>query len=125
VALGARRPLGAPHLLVFVPTSDRHGRKLKGPSWTRPTLETLGRPFRGATAYPKGKGVWRDDGADGKLVFDDTTIVFSYIAKEDLTPSSLGELKAFLHRLGRDTHQGEVGMVLDGRYIGINVFDEA
>jgi hypothetical protein len=123
-ALGASQPLGTAHLMIFVPSADRNGKKLRGSSWTKPTLRTLGRLFRGATAYPKGLGVWRDDAAEGKLIFDDTTIVFSYIAPEDLTPDALGELREFLHRLGRDTNQGEVGLVLDGHYIGIAKFDE-
>ena len=123
-ALGASQPLGTAHLMIFVPSADRNGKKLRGPSWTNPTLRTLGRLFRGATAYPKGLGVWRDDGAGGKLIFDDTTIVFSYVAPKDLAPEALGELREFLHRLGRETHQGEVGLVLDGHYIGITKFDE-
>jgi len=123
-ALGAIRPQGTVHLLIFVPSADRAGRKLKGPSWTKPTLSVLGRLFRGATAYPRGLGVWRDDEAGGTLVFDDTTIVFSYVAPEDLTPAALGELRGYLHRLGKETNQGEVGLVLDGKYLGIASFDE-
>jgi hypothetical protein len=57
-------------------------------------------------------------------VFDDTTIVFSYVAPQDLTPGTLAELREFLHRLGRETNQGEIGLVLDGHYIGITGFDE-
>jgi len=123
-ALGASQPLGTAHLMIFVPSADRNGRKLKGPPWTKPTLRVLGKLFRGATAYPRGLGVWRDDAAGGKLVFDDTTIVFSYVAPKDLTPGTLAELRKFLHRLGRETNQGEIGLVLDGHYIGITGFDE-
>jgi len=123
-ALGASQPLGTAHLMIFVPSVDRDGRKIKGPSWTKPTLETLGKLFRGATAYPKGLGVWRDDRAGGKLVYDDTTIVFSYVAPKDLTPAALGKLRMFLHRMGRVANQGEIGVVLDGHYIGITQFDE-
>lgn len=123
-ALGANRPQGTVHLMIFVPSVDRAGRKIRGPLWTKPTLSVLGRLFRGATAYPKGLGVWRDDAAGGTLVFDDTTIVFSYVAPRDLTAAALKELRAFLHRLGRETHQGEVGLVLDGKYLGIASFDE-
>jgi len=79
-ALGANQPLGTTHLMIFVPSADRDGRKLAGPSWTRSTLKVLGKLFRGATAYPKGLGVWRNDQAGGTLIFDDTTIVFSYVA---------------------------------------------
>lgn len=122
-ALGANRPLGTVHLMVFVPSVDRDGKGLKR-SWTRPTLTTLGRLFRGATAFPKGLGVWRNDDAGGQLVFDSTTIVFSYVSPKDLTDKALGELKAFLHRLGREANQGEVGLVLDGHYIGISKYEE-
>jgi hypothetical protein len=123
-ALGANQPQGTVHLLIFVPSADRTGRKIKGPSWTKPTLSMLGKLFRGATAYPKGLGVWRDDAAGGKLVFDDTTIVFSYVAPRDVTPAALEEPRRFLHRLGKETNQGEVGLVLDGKYLGIASFDE-
>ena len=123
-ALGAGRPLGTAHLMIFVPSADRNGRRLKGPSWTRPVLRVLGTLFRGATAYPKGLGVWRDDVAGGALVFDDTTIVFSYVAPEDITEEAKRGLRAFLHRMGREAGQGEVGLVWDGNYIGITQFDE-
>jgi hypothetical protein len=121
--LGADQAVGTIHLVLFIPTVDRQGRKLRGRSWTRKALETLGKLFRGATAYPQGLGVWRDDAAGGKLVFDDTTLVFSYIAPKDLTPGALSELRRFLHRMGREANQGEVGLVIDGRYLGISRFD--
>jgi len=120
--VGATHPQGTVHLLVFVPTVDREGRKLRGQSWTRRVLETLGRLFRGATAYPQGQGVWRDDEAGGRLVYDETTIVFSYVAAEDMTDDAMLELRAFLRRMGREAKQGEVGLVLEGRYIGITEF---
>jgi hypothetical protein len=116
--------MGTVHLLIFVPSVDRRGRRLRGADWTRETLKVLGRLFRGATAYPRGQGVWRDDRAGGRLVFDDTTIVFSYVAPRDLTDAALAELRSFLHRLGREANQGEVGLVLEGHYIGITEFEE-
>ncbi len=122
--VGASRTVGTAFLMVFVPTSDRTGRKLPGAGWTRPVLDILGRLFRGATAYPKGQGVWRDDAAGGRLVHDDTTIAFSYVAPEDLTDEAMLALGAFLKRMGREARQGEVGVVLEGRYIGITDFEE-
>ncbi|MEK7467835.1 MAG: hypothetical protein AAB074_10515 [Planctomycetota bacterium] len=66
--------------------------------------------------------MWRNDEAGGKLIFDETTIVFSYVVPGALTPASLLELRSFLARLGRETNQGEVGLVVDGCYIGITEF---
>lgn len=70
------------------------------------------------------RGVWRDDKAGGRLVHDDTTIVFSYVDPGDLTDAALDALRRFLHRMGREARQGEVGLVLDGHYIGITEFEE-
>ena len=52
-------------------------------------LTTLGRLFRGATAYPRGKGVWRDDQRGGTLLAEEPVIVFSYVASSELTVEAL------------------------------------
>jgi hypothetical protein len=85
----------------------------------------FGRLFRGATAFPPGRGVWRDDARGGELVFDDTVLVTSYVDPAVLHESSLRKLRRFLHRLGRETRQGEVGIVVGGNYYGITEFDDA
>jgi hypothetical protein len=42
--------------------------------WVDEVLTALGRLFRGATAYPRGKGVWRDDDHGGTLIWERTTM---------------------------------------------------
>jgi hypothetical protein len=37
----------------------------------------------------------------------------------------LPELRSFLHRMGRETRQGEVAFEFDGRFYRIRGFDEA
>jgi hypothetical protein len=69
--------------------------------------------------------VWRDDAAGGELVFDDTVLVTSYVDPHVLDSATLRELRRFLHRLGRDTRQGELGIVIGGSYYGITEFDDA
>ena len=85
----------------------------------------FGRLFRGATAFPPGRGVWRDDARGGELVFDDTVLVTSYVDPAVLQGSSLRELRRFLHQLGREARQGEIGIVVGGHYYGITEFDDA
>ena len=87
-------------------------------------LQTLGRLFRGATAYPRGKGVWRDDQRGGTLLTEEPVIVFSYVASADLTSASLTELYQTLSRMGREARQGEIGVVIDGTYYGITEYAE-
>jgi hypothetical protein len=82
-------------------------------------LTTLARLFRGATAYPRGRGVWRDDERGGTLLQEEPDFVFSYVAEADLTTNTLSELYRTLSRLGRRANQGEIGVVIDGKYYGI------
>jgi hypothetical protein len=82
-------------------------------------LATLGLLFRGATAYPRGRGVWRDDERGGTLVTEEPVIVFCYVPDGALTVPALAELYRTLSRMGREGRQGEVGVLIDGKYYGI------
>ena len=45
------------------------------------------------------------------------------LCPDAITDRALAALRRFLHRLGRETDQGEVGLVIDGHYLGISQFD--
>jgi hypothetical protein len=109
-------PVGTSLVVVFVPSKDRDGQAIDQEYWVTEVLQTLGRLFRGATAYPRGKGVWRDDQRGGTLLTEEPVIVFSYVASADLTTASLTELYRTLSRMGREARQGEIGVVIDGTY---------
>jgi hypothetical protein len=85
-------------------------------------LTTLARLFRGATAYPRGRGVWRDDERGGSLLTEEPVIVFSYVGEGAMTNAALGDLYRTLSRMGREANQGEVGVVIDGKYYGITEY---
>ena len=44
----------------------------------------FGRVFEGATAYPKAKGIWRDDERGGALVKDEPVVVHCYTTPFDI-----------------------------------------
>ena len=115
-------PAGTSLIVVFVPSKDREGRPINQDFWVEEVLTTLGRQFRGATAYPRGKGVWRDDERGGALVREEPVIVFSYAAEEALTKPALSDVYRTLSRMGREGNQGEVGVVIDGKYCGITAY---
>jgi hypothetical protein len=125
-ALGGGPPAGVEQVTLFVPSVDRLGEPIDQGYWTEQALTTFGRLFRGATAFPPGRGVWRDDDRDGELVFDDTQMVLSYVEEGLLTRDHevIKGLRAFLCRMGRDANQGEVGIVIDGTYIGIVDYED-
>ena len=112
-------PTGMSLLVVFVPAKDRDGNEIDQEYWVDEMLTTLGKLFRGATAYPRGRGVWRDDERGGTLIREEPVIVFSYAAEGDLTTTALDELYRTLSRMGRESNQGEIGIVIDGKYYGI------
>src|SRR5438045_2433789 len=93
------------------------------PHWVDATLEMFGRVFGGATAYPKAKGIWRDDERGGALVKDEPVVIQCYTTREDIEDAKSGrELGGFCRRLGRETNQGEVGLVVGDEYFAISDF---
>src|SRR3954452_7517158 len=97
-ALGASK--GASTLLVlFIPSRDRNNEALDQEHWVDEALKTLSTRFGGATAFPRGKGVWRDDAQGGKLLFDQPVIIQCYTS-EHMIEQQLPPLRDFLHRMG-------------------------
>lgn len=107
--LGASQPAGTSQFVLFVPSVTRDGEPIDHDYWVDEALDTFAVLFRGATAFPRGVGRWRDDARGGVLVTDQPTIVTAYADPRAITPDAVARLRAFLHRLGRDARQGEVG----------------
>ncbi len=123
--MGPGPAFGTVAVTVFVPAVDRDGNSIDQAAWREAALTVLGRLFRGATAFPPSRGVWRDDERGGRLVFEETCMVVSYVAEADLTDDAIAELVRFLKRLGREGRQGEVGVVIGSTYHGITDFTES
>jgi hypothetical protein len=103
-------------LVLFVPSHDRDGVGIDQEFWVQESLRILGELFGGATAFPKGRGVWRDDAQGGKLHFDEPVVVQCYTAA-DLLESAGDKLREFLVRMGTEAKQGAVGLVIDRDYL--------
>ena len=49
-------------VVLFIPSVERDGTSaIDQALWVDSALEMFGRVFGGATAFPKAKGIWRDD----------------------------------------------------------------
>ncbi len=111
-------------VVLFVPSVERDGRTpIDHDRRVDAALEMFGRVFGGATAYPKAKGIWRDDKRDGVLVRDEPVVVHCYTTPADIEePGNLGELGSFCRTMGREARQGEVGLVIGDEYFAIREF---
>ena len=99
-------------LVLFIPSHDRTGQAIDQAYWVEQALTVLGTLFGGATAFPQGKGVWRDDAQGGQLLFDEPVVIQCYTG-EQILERQAPHLRDFLHRMGREAHQGAVGFVID------------
>jgi hypothetical protein len=113
-------------VVLFVPSVERdETTAIDQPRWVDSALEMFGRVFGGATAYPKAKGIWRDDEKGGTLVKDEPVVVHCYTTPVDIEDGrNLAELGSFCRRMGREARQGEIGLVVGDEYFAIQDFAE-
>jgi len=113
-------------VVLFVPSVERDGvTPVDQDYWVDAALETLGTVFGGATAYPRAKGIWRDDQRGRHLVRDEPVVIHCYTTPELIEDEdALAELGSFCRRLGREASQGEVGLVVGDEYFAIRDFSE-
>jgi hypothetical protein len=69
---------------------------------------------------PPVEGGWLND--QGEIICESPVIVYSFI-RPDQFLSNLPRLREFLHRLGRETNQGEIVFEFGGRFYRIRTFD--
>ena len=111
-------------VVLFVPSVERDGTTaVNQHHWVDAALDMFGRVFGGATAYPKAKGIWRDDERGGVLVKDEPVVIHCYTTPGDIqNPRKLAELASFCRMMGRDARQGEIGLVIGDEYLAIRDF---
>lgn len=113
-------------VVLFVPSVERDGETpIDQDGWVDEALELFGRVFGGATAYPRARGIWRDDDRDGVLVKDNPVVLHCYMEPEAIQAAdNQAKLGAFCRRLGRESNQGEVGLIVGDEYLAIRDFTE-
>ncbi len=110
------------HVGVFVPSEKRNGEPVDHEYWRDEAVRTMSRLFGGATVAD-GFGGWWDE--EAKCVQEEAiSIVFSFITRDEWNTSNLETLRKFLHRMGRDAEQGEIGILTNGVFRRIRRFDD-
>ena len=112
-------------LSLFIPSKDEHGRELGTQrKWVVQAAELLAQMGGGVTILPPAEGGWLNE-AEGKIVWESPVLVYTYIKPDRFLPR-IPQLRSFVHRLGRQTNQGEVVVEFDGSFLRIKKpFDEA
>lgn len=116
--LGASAAVSDQVLALYIPNKDREGRELGTQrKWVLEAADLLARIGGGVTIMPPAEGGWFDEQND-RIVWEKPVVVYSYIKPTHFL-GNLRRLREFLHRLGRETNQGEVVVELDGVFYRI------
>ena len=118
-ALG--EPLERELIVLVVPSVQADGVTRFDPApWVDAALKFFGQTFGGAVAYSGVKGSWRDDQRQGLVVEVEPVPVHCYASREDLDDrEKLEALATFCRRLGRETKQKEVALVIGDEYFAL------
>ena len=122
--LSARRKVVL--VVLFVPSVQRDGKTgIDQDRWVREAMEVFATHFGGATAYPKAKGIWRDDEREGVLVWDEPVVVHCYTEPKFVEDEGkMQQVMSLCRKMGLETLQGEVGLVVQDEYFPIRDFNE-
>jgi hypothetical protein len=110
-------------ITLFIPSLTRDGDPIDHNFWRVQALEVMTGLFGGATAV-ECQGAWRDDEKGGAIKVERNSTVQSYMAKSSWNSTTAAELAKFLHRMGRESNQGEIGLIVDGVYFPIREFNK-
>ena len=110
-------------LTLYIPSKDRHGRPVRNQRrWVLRAATLLAEIGGGVTIMPRMRGGWLKP--KGGILWEDTVLMYTYIRTQPFL-DRVTELRSFVHRLGRETNQGEVVVEFDDMMFRITEFDPA
>lgn len=105
-------------VILIIPSHDKKEDALPDQEiWAQSALEVFAEHFGGATAFATFAGIYKCN--DGKILHDKPIMIESYVSRADLEDEKkLTELLKFAKRMGKETRQAAIGLVIN------NVFHE-
>lgn len=123
-ALGGSDATSTQVLTLYIPNKDRDGNEFGTQrKWVLGAAHLLAQIGGGVTVMPACEGGWLNP-ETAQVIWEAPVVVYTYV-KPELFLSWLPKLREFLHRLGRETNQGELAVEFDGSFYRITTFDTA
>lgn len=109
--------------VLFIPSKDKNGNNLTDHDiWVSAAADMLTRVFGGATQMPPAIGKWYNEETD-QIVTESVVLVHSYARDSAITQVCIERIAEFCHRMGRETDQGEVAILVDGVFHRIRNYE--
>ena len=120
-ALGAEPSVSVQCFSVYVPDKDKNGLEVADHRrWVLECRELLAQINGGASVMPPIEGGWVND--SGLTIWENPVVVYSYVDVRNFI-ESLPRIREFLHRMGKETNQGEIAFELGTEFFRIRKFD--
>jgi hypothetical protein len=110
-------------IVLFIPSKDKDGNDLSNQEmWADAASDLLSALFGGATIMPPAKGKWLNEETD-QIITEPVVLIHCYARPSHASDEDrLKRLAGFLHRMGKETNQGEVAIVIDNVFHRIRKF---
>lgn len=119
--LGAQDNYATQCFTIYIPNKDKGGAEIGNQrKWVLEALGLLTELNGGATAMPQTEGVWGND--EGEPIWEHPVVVYSFIRGEKFF-ENLARVREFLHRMGRETNQGEIAVEFQKQFFLIREYD--
>ena len=120
-ALGAQDNFATQCFTIYIPNKDKNGIEIGNQrKWVLEAIRLLSELNGGATAMPPVEGAWLND--EKVVIWEHPVVVYSFI-RSRVFWDNLARIREFLHRLGRETNQGEVAFEFESEFYLIREYD--
>lgn len=109
-------------VILFIPSHDKKQKELANQEqWASAALTLFAELFTGATGFETFAGVYRD--TDGTILYDKPLMIQAYVERDILVDKkNMEELLGFAKRMGRETNQAAVALIVNNRLFLITRF---
>ena len=109
-------------MILIIPSHDKNEKLLRDQEiWAGSAMELFADLYGGATAFQTFQGIYKD--TEGKVYHDKPILIESYVQRAKLVDEgALQELLAFARRMGRETRQKAVALIINDVFHEITEF---